>query len=131
MAQAVSRRLPTAEAQVRARVTYGICGGQSGTETGISPSFLVLPCSIIVPLGLHTHISSSGGRRIGPLVAAVRRHSLTPPTKNNTIEVEQNTHHTQTTNRFFPNYRVGLFHLPLHLIRFEQCQRSVVLTIMP
>jgi hypothetical protein len=34
-AQAVSRRLPTAAARIRARVKFcGICGGQSGTRAG-------------------------------------------------------------------------------------------------
>jgi hypothetical protein len=45
MAQAVSRRPLTAEARVRSRVgPCGICGGQSGTGTGFSPSTLVFPC---------------------------------------------------------------------------------------
>jgi hypothetical protein len=39
MAQVVSRRPLTAEARVRSRVNpRGICGGQSGTGTGFSPS---------------------------------------------------------------------------------------------
>ena len=45
MAQAVSRRRLTAEARVQSRVSQcGVCGGQSGTGTGFSPSNLVFPC---------------------------------------------------------------------------------------
>jgi hypothetical protein len=45
MAPAVSRRLTTAEARVRSRDSpCGICGGQSGTGKGFSPSTSVFPC---------------------------------------------------------------------------------------
>jgi hypothetical protein len=45
MAQAVSRRPLTAEARVRSRFSpCGICGGQSGTGTGLSQITSVFPC---------------------------------------------------------------------------------------
>jgi hypothetical protein len=56
MAQVVSRRPLTAEARVRARVNpCGICGGQSGTGTGSSPSSTVFPCQHHSTIVLHTH----------------------------------------------------------------------------
>jgi hypothetical protein len=45
IAQAVSRRPFAAEARVQSRVgPCAICGGQSGTGTGFSPSTSVFPC---------------------------------------------------------------------------------------
>jgi hypothetical protein len=45
MAQAVSRRPLTAEVWVRSQVDpCGVCGGQSGTGTGFSPSTSVFFC---------------------------------------------------------------------------------------
>jgi hypothetical protein len=57
MVQVVSRRLLTAEARVHARVNpSGICGEQSGTGTGFSPSSSVFPCQYHSTVALQTHI---------------------------------------------------------------------------
>jgi hypothetical protein len=56
IAQAVSRRPFTAEAQILSRSSLcEICSGQSGTGTGLSPRLRFSPVSIIPPM-LHTHL---------------------------------------------------------------------------
>jgi hypothetical protein len=70
IAQAVSRRLTTAAARVRAEVrSRGICGGQSG-----------FPCRFLFHRLLHVHHLSTEASAIGNLVADVLSGlSLTPP----------------------------------------------------
>jgi hypothetical protein len=77
MAPAVSRQPLTAEARVRSRVSLcGICGGQSGTWTGFSPSTSVFPFqfhSTGAPLqGKMKKLSSSSQGCSIRLKAAVR-----------------------------------------------------------
>jgi hypothetical protein len=55
MPQVISRRPLTAEARVN---PCGICGGQSDTGTGFSPSSSVFPCQYIIPPLLSKLISS-------------------------------------------------------------------------
>jgi hypothetical protein len=71
MAQAVSRRPLTAEARVRAEVSPG--AGETGTGTGFFPSTSVFPCRNHPPW-LYV-LAPSGGWPIGPLMAAIQRHS--------------------------------------------------------
>jgi hypothetical protein len=74
IAQAVSRRLPTAEARVRSQVRLcGICGGQSGTgaDFGFSCQF---------PFHQMLQLSSEAGTK-GQLVADVQSGFSVSPTK--------------------------------------------------
>jgi hypothetical protein len=81
MAQVVSRRPLTAEALVSAPVNpCRICGGQSGTGTGFSPSSSVFPCQYIIPSSLSKLISS--GECVICLVGLSRHPRLgTRPTR--------------------------------------------------
>jgi hypothetical protein len=80
IAQAVSRRHPTAAARVQAQVSS--CGGQSGTGAGFSEYF-GFNYKFLFHRLLHIHRVSSEAGTIGQLVADVPSGlSLTPPQKN-------------------------------------------------
>jgi hypothetical protein len=62
VAQAVSRRPVTAEIWVTVRVSpCGICGGQSGTGTGLSSSSSVCPLSVSFHRSYPDSYISPGG----------------------------------------------------------------------
>jgi hypothetical protein len=83
ISQAVSSRLLTAKARVRAQVSpCGICGGHSDSGTGLSPRLSVFPflisfhrCSILI------HVSS-GVWTMGPLAALFHRDIVSPHRNN-------------------------------------------------
>jgi hypothetical protein len=74
IAQAVSRRLVTTEAQVS---PCGICGGQSGTGIDFFPIASVFPCQYHSTAAPYSQVSSGGWTK-GPLEVQFHRDSLTP-----------------------------------------------------
>jgi hypothetical protein len=80
IAQAVSRRLPTTAARVRARVrSCGICGRQSGTRAGFLRVLQFPPPIFIPPIAPQSPSSIIWGWYNRPEVAAVPSgFSLTP-----------------------------------------------------
>jgi hypothetical protein len=78
IAQAVSRRLPTAAGRVRSQVrSCGICGGQSGTGEVFSKCF-GFPCQSSFHQLLHNHHRSSGTDTIGQQWPTYQVDSVSP-----------------------------------------------------
>jgi hypothetical protein len=78
--QAVSRRLPTAAARIRAHVrSCGICDGQSGTGAGLLRA-LRFPLPILIPTtGPHSSSSIIRGWYNMPISGRRTKWTLTPP----------------------------------------------------
>jgi hypothetical protein len=84
VAQTISRRPLTAEVRVRTRVnSCGICGAQSSTGRGYSPSSSVLPCQYHSLMALNFHIicgmnNWSFGGHSSKIVSPRRQEQITP-----------------------------------------------------
>jgi hypothetical protein len=76
MDQAVSHQPPNTEAREN---PYTISGEQSVSATRYPQSSSVFHCQYHSTVALHTHVPP-GKRTVGPLVAAIQRHGLTPLT---------------------------------------------------
>jgi hypothetical protein len=98
VAQVVCHWPVTAEARFS---PCGICGGQSGNGTGFSLTSLVFPHQYHSAVALHAHVSS-GGWTVGPLMATVQRHSLTPINMNDNTTTTNN---NNTTTTIIPNIK--------------------------
>jgi hypothetical protein len=101
---------------------FGICGGRSGTGTVFLRVLRFFPVSNNIAPRLHTNMSSSGERTIGPLVAAVRRHSLTPSIKKATLP-------TCFCTWNLCNFNVCYFHIPSYNETGKLCKLSVRTTV--
>jgi hypothetical protein len=81
--QAVGRRLPTAAARVQARVrSCGICGGQSGTETGFL-RVLRFPLPILIPPSAPHSSSTIQGWYNKPNIGWRTKWTQSHPTSRN------------------------------------------------
>jgi hypothetical protein len=128
IAKAVSRRLPTAAARVRARVrSCGICGGQSGTVAGFLRVFR-FPLPIFIPpitpqspssiiwawykranSGRSTKWTQSHPMRKIKIKTRVRL--LTPSPMNNVHKETVVPHFTYPYQNIFNSHRIDTIHL--------------------
>jgi hypothetical protein len=154
MAQVVSSRPLTAEARVRAQVkACGICGGQSGTGTGFSPSSSAFPCQYIILPSL-SRLISSGECVIYQKKSSHPRLGLTHPTyrekvhhRNAVFRRESHClltsvywylkrvrrrlsdHRLKPTNRWLPStdYQLTSPYVPMDCHRHSYNERAVIL----